>query len=172
MPSAEPTPCGFQTVQGAPWDWWDNATYGTTADAYQGVPSGTMGCLALLGNPDMSEDKGLAFADMMSEFFTPRVFAALNADDAIETEILGANDIELFDLSIFPNPAKNEMRISTNIEMNSYDLFDLTGKLIFTRSNIKSNTTSIKRNGLNSGLYLTRITDVNGNSVIRKIIFE
>jgi acetyl esterase/lipase len=171
-PSGEPTLCGYQTVQGAPWDWWDNDTYGAMADAYQGVTPGTMGCLALLGNPDMSEDKGLAFTDMMSEFFMPRVFVALNADDAIETEILGTNDIEQFDLSIFPNPAKNEMRISTNIEMNSYDLYDLTGKLIFTRSNIKSNTTSIKRNGLNSGLYLTRITDVNGNSVIRKIIFE
>jgi CTP:molybdopterin cytidylyltransferase MocA len=77
-PSASPTPCGYQAVQNAPWDWWDNATYGAMADGYHGVPSGTMGCLALLGNPDMSSEKGAAMCDMMDEFFTPRVAAALN----------------------------------------------------------------------------------------------
>ena len=76
-PSAAPTLCGLQAVQNAPWDWWDNTVYGAMADAFQGVPSGTMGCLALLGNPDMSEEKGKAIANMMSDFFTPRVYAAL-----------------------------------------------------------------------------------------------
>jgi hypothetical protein len=51
--------------------------YGMMADAYQGTPSGTMGCLALRGNPDMSPEKGVAFCDMMDQFFTPRVAAAL-----------------------------------------------------------------------------------------------
>lgn len=95
-PAAEPTVCGFQTVQNAPWDWWDNLTYTTIADEYHGVPPGTMGCLALLGSPDMSEEKGLAFADMLSEFFTPRVHAALNADEMIEIEVpatYGCNDM-------------------------------------------------------------------------------
>ena len=77
MPSAAPTLCGLQAVQNAPWDWWDNTVYGAMADVFQGVPSGTMGCLALLGNPDMSEEKGKAMANMMSDFFTPRVYAAL-----------------------------------------------------------------------------------------------
>ena len=76
-PSTEPTVCGFQAEQNSPWDWWNNETYGPIADGYQGTPAGTMGCLALLGNPDMSEDKGKAMADMMSDFFTPRVYAAL-----------------------------------------------------------------------------------------------
>ena len=76
-PSAAPTPCGLQAVQNAPWDWWDNTVYGAMADAFQDMPSGTMGCLALLGNPDMSEEKGKAMANMMSDFFTPRVYAAL-----------------------------------------------------------------------------------------------
>ena len=76
-PSAAPTLCGLQAVQNAPWDWWDNTVYGAMADPFQGVPSGTMGCLALLGNPDMSEEKGKAMANMMSDFFTPRVYAAL-----------------------------------------------------------------------------------------------
>jgi len=87
-PSTEPTLCGFQTVQNAPWDWWDNATYGATADAFQGVPEGTMGCLALLGNPDMSEDKAMAVIDMMDEFFAPRVLAALSENGPMEEEVV------------------------------------------------------------------------------------
>jgi hypothetical protein len=76
-PSAAPTPCGLQAVQNAPWDWWDNTVYGAMADGYHETPPGTMSCLALLGNPDMSEEKGKAMANMMSDFFTPRVYAAL-----------------------------------------------------------------------------------------------
>ena len=171
-PSTTPTVCGFEMAQNAPWDWWDNDSYGATADVYHDQTPGTMGCLALLSNPDMSEEKGLAFVNMLSEFFTPRVFAALNVDGGIESPILANEELELFNLSIFPNPAKNELRISTNTEISSYDLYDLTGKLIFNNMNVNSNTATIYRNGLNSGLYLTKITDANGNSVIRKIIFE
>ena len=76
-PSAAPTTCGLQAVQNAPWDWWDNTVYGAMADGYHETPPGTMSCLALLGNPDMSEEKGKAMANMMSDFFTPRVYAAL-----------------------------------------------------------------------------------------------
>ena len=40
-----------------------------------------MGCLALLDSPDMSEEKGMAYADMMQEFFAPRVFVALGLEE-------------------------------------------------------------------------------------------
>jgi hypothetical protein len=171
-PSTTPTVCGLEAVQNAPWDWWDNVAYTTSADVYHDQLPGTMGCLALLSNPDMSEEKGLAFANMLSEFFTPRVFAALNVDGTIESPILNAEELEFFDLSIFPNPAKNELRISTDTEISSYELYDLTGKLIFNNMNVNSKSTTIYRNELNSGLYLTKITDINGNGIIRKIIFE
>ena len=66
-PSAVPTACGMAEWDGAPWQWWDNATYDMMAGAYQGQPAGVMGCLALLSNPDMSEEKGMAFTDMLEE---------------------------------------------------------------------------------------------------------
>ena len=45
-----------------------------------------MGCLALLDSPDMSEEKGMAYADMMQEFFAPGVFVALTGleEEAME----------------------------------------------------------------------------------------
>ena len=78
--SSEMTPCGPYEVQGSPWDWWDNDLYGAIADQYQGTDPGTMGCLALLDSPDMSEDKGMAYADLIQQFMAPRVFNALGLE--------------------------------------------------------------------------------------------
>ena len=80
-PAAAPTPCGFQEVDGAPWQWWDNLTYGTMANAFwqdSTLTEAAYMCDALLSTPDMSEAKGLAFCDMLDEFFTPRINAALD----------------------------------------------------------------------------------------------
>ncbi len=99
-PSDELTPCGPYEVQGSPWDWWDNELYGAIADAYQGTDPGTMGCLALLDSPDMSEEKGMAYVDLIQQFMAPRVYAALELegetinslfDEAITNENVNAN---------------------------------------------------------------------------------
>ena len=79
-PSTDMTPCGPYEIQGSPWDWWDNELYGAIADAYQGTPEGTMGCLALLDSPDMSEEKGMAYVDLIQQFMAPRIYAALELE--------------------------------------------------------------------------------------------
>lgn len=176
-PSATTTACGMQEWDGAPWQWWDNAVYGASAEAYNAsgatpYPAATWSCVATLSNPDMSETKGLAFVDMLEEFFTPRVYAALNADGEIEQSSLSTPEISNYNMSIFPNPSNKEMQISADSEISSYSVFDLTGKLILNQSDINANTAIIPRNGLKNGLYLAQISDVNGNSITRKIIFK
>ena len=55
-------------VDGAPWQWWDNLTYGTMANAFwqdSTLTEAAYMCDALLSTPDMSEAKGLAFCDML-----------------------------------------------------------------------------------------------------------
>ena len=95
-PSAAPTVCGMQTVQNAPWDAWNNAMYDAMASVYQGQPAGVMGCLATLGNPDMSEEKALAMLDMMDEFFAPRIDAALSTPSSdVDNEGPTSQTIEL-----------------------------------------------------------------------------
>ncbi len=93
-PSAAPTVCGMQAVQNAPWDAWDNTMYDAVASVYQGLPAGVMGCLATLGNPDMSEEKALAMLDMMDEFFAPRIDAALSPSP-VDYEGPTSQEIEL-----------------------------------------------------------------------------
>ena len=85
-PSAVPTACGMADWDGAPWQWWDNNVYAATAEVYNATaglsfPANVWGCLATLSNPDMSEEKGLAFTDMLEEFFTPRIYSALISEN-------------------------------------------------------------------------------------------
>ena len=165
-PSAVPTACGFELEQGAPWDWWDNTWYGGIADTYHEVPSGTMGCLALLGNPDMSEEKGLAMADMMSEFFTPRVYVSLIG----EIPYIGIEEKFVEAISIYPNPSNNFITVSSPLDITALKLYSVEGKLL---RNYKVNSTevTIEKDKLSEGLYFMEI-EINNQLVKKSVIFN
>jgi dienelactone hydrolase len=166
-PSEVLTGCGFQTEQGAPWDWWDNEWYTGLADTYHGQAAGTMGCLALLGNPDMSEEKGMAMADMMSEFFTPRVYVSLVgpiSDIGITEELVEK-------VNIYPNPANNFITINANNNtISSVKLYSVEGKLL---RNYTTNSTSviIEKNGLTNGLYFVEL-EINKQTIKKSVVFN
>ena len=171
VPSSTPTACGFQAEQNAPWDWWDNDMYGAIADAYQGTPAGTMGCLALLGNPDMSEEKGIAMTDMMSDFFTPRVYAALISSQVPITygcteinscnfnEEANFNDgscISLFELNLTVTGVNEVLMLTTNA-VNATIVWSLNGVEI-EGSNTEYTPTE-------NGNYTVMVTDEEGCSL-------
>ena len=83
-PAPSTTPNAFDELQeewGAPWDWWDNTTYGIQAEAVNGVPGMTSPAFfeanALLGNPDMSALKGNLYLDTIQAYLNPRIFEVL-----------------------------------------------------------------------------------------------
>ena len=163
-PSDVPTVCGFETEQGAPWGFWDNATYTAMADGYHGTPAGTMGCL---GNPDMSDEKGMAMADMMSEFFTPRVYVSLVGpiSDIGITEELAEK------VNIYPNPANNFITINANNNtISSVKLYSVEGKLL--RSHTTNQTSVIiEKNELTNGLYFIEL-EVNKQTIKKSVVFN
>lgn len=62
---------------------------------------------------------------------------------------------------VFPNPANNNVTISSATEMLRVDLFDATGKLMYSEaSNSKSTTVNVAQYA--SGLYYIRITTADG----------
>jgi hypothetical protein len=101
-PPAE-TPCGPGQWGGSPWQWWDNTTYGPMGDAFNGLPAGTTVCLAMQDNPDMSEAKGLAFTDMIEEYMTPRINAAMSVDASEINVVLGCTDPNATNFDPFAN---------------------------------------------------------------------
>ena len=98
------TPCGIPGQWGgSPWQWWDNATYGPMGDAYNGLDAGSTVCSAMQDNPDMSEAKSLAFTDMIEEYMTPRINAAMSVDASEINVVLGCTDPNATNFDPFAN---------------------------------------------------------------------
>ena len=73
------------------------------------------------------------------------------------------------DLSVFPNPVKEEVNISINGAARfpaSVQLMDISGRLITTKV-AETASTSISMAGLSSGIYLLRYTDAEHTQTIR-----
>ena len=86
---------------------------------------------------------------------------------------LSINDVIDNNILVYPNPANKAINItSNNTYIYSFDLYNAIGELMLSISDINSKVMSINRNELNSGIYISKITDTNGNSVVRNIIFE
>ncbi len=68
-------------------------------------------------------------------------------------------------VTLFPNPAKNNITINTQLSNNdNIKIFDVTGKLMMTkRFNSKSITLSVS--DFNNGLYFYNINDAKGNVI-------
>ncbi|MGP8216087.1 MAG: T9SS type A sorting domain-containing protein [Bacteroidia bacterium] len=69
--------------------------------------------------------------------------------------------------SVYPNPANTALNVEVDLPLGQTDnicLYDELGKKIICQE-LNSNLTTISINSLSSGIYLYRITDINGNLV-------
>jgi hypothetical protein len=77
----------------------------------------------------------------------------VNADEVELSTIVGFDDMENdLAFNFNPNPAKEEIRIST-LEEVSIVIYDLTGKVVMRKNNVENNTT-INISNLETGVYL------------------
>jgi len=68
-------------------------------------------------------------------------------------------------VSLYPNPAKNEITIETSLTNNSsIKILDVTGKLVTSR-NFTNNKITLSISNLDNGLYFYNIHDANGNVI-------
>lgn len=69
-----------------------------------------------------------------------------------------------FDIDVYPNPAKNNLFIDSDIDLSAYRLTDLSGKvLIHQKDYINGNGISI--NSMNAGLYFLELFDNQGRHI-------
>jgi uncharacterized protein YjdB len=72
---------------------------------------------------------------------------------------------------VYPNPAKDRLEVNCPNGLRQIELFDISGrKVSFSKFN-GENAISFPKNFSDSGLFILRITDVKGNSYMRKIVF-
>ena len=166
-PSTQPNMFGeFEEEQASPWDWWDNIAYDMMFAAVNGAPAGYGAANSILGNPDMSASKGRTYIDTIQGYLNPRIYVALNLGGT--SSIYNAVD---FSTNIYPNPAKDNIIIeNNNFEMESFNLYNITGKLIKSEI-INGMSKTINVSDLSEGVYLLEINNKQV-SIKRKIIIE
>lgn len=89
-------------------------------------------------------------------------------------EIAGTEDISLENsLTMLPNPTSENVSFSLktgNIE--TIQLFDIRGRMVFSEKNISSNKKTVSVSNLNSGIYFAQITSEKGQSAVKKLMVQ
>lgn len=83
---------------------------------------------------------------------------------ASPTTAIVENNLASTRVVLFPNPAKNQITISTEITNGTFEILDLTGKLV-TSFKINSNLFTINLNKLNNSIYFYNVKDKSGTTI-------
>ena len=83
-------------------------------------------------------------------------------------ETASINETNKTKFSIYPNPAQDELKISSESEIQTLEIYDLAGRALLTKQAIPAEN-SIDISTLLSGTYLVKITS-NGTTHIQKLI--
>lgn len=78
---------------------------------------------------------------------------------------------ESTDFVLYPNPTKGLLQIKTKQQINSIKVTDVFGKQVYF-SKINKSETEINISNLTNGIYFVRLSDLKGNSVVKKIVKE
>ena len=168
-PAPSTTPNAFGELQeewGAPWDWWDNATYDAQFAAVNGAPAGYGAANSILGNPDMSAIKGNLYIDTIQGYLNPRMYIALGL-----SANTGVNEVIDASTEIYPNPANNSLNIvSYAAGINTIAIYNLNGQEVLN-TEVNANQIRLNTSNLAKGVYIIDIKS-NDASVKRKLIIE
>ena len=158
--------------QAGPWEWYDINDLHTLGTIY-GLTNGAVDTIygsGLLTDPNMSKAKGMAYIDSIQGYLAPRMVQAL----ALPGMYLGIENV--YDASITvevsPNPSSDNFEVlSRQSPVQSYELYDLSGKLIFTATLKDAVSFTINGKDLSKGIYLLTVKTKTGKAV-KKLVVE
>ena len=84
------------------------------------------------------------------------------------SNVLGVNETELFNFSIYPNPTTTSFSINTNA--SHIEIYDLTGKLIKSFNGVYTRTDTFDISSLNTGVYMVKVSNDNNQTMTTKLI--
>jgi len=95
-------------------------------------------------------------------FYLENIYFWTNANDIKQLNVLSNND-----LSVYPNPAENNLYFASKTTLSKVAIFNLDGKQVKEYDNVLK---SIDVSDLKTGDYIMRLTDTNGKTVTSKFI--
>jgi hypothetical protein len=69
---------------------------------------------------------------------------------------------------VFPNPSENFLSIEGLPTNATIQITDLNGRLLYSASELNSNTHNVNMSNLASGMYLLKVSDVQGKFLFAK----
>lgn len=86
--------------------------------------------------------------------------------------ILSSEDFHKTQFAIHPNPAKNQLFITSKNTMGNLKakIYDIAGKLISTQNVMSKKQVSINVSQLSSGIYFLNVEDESGNTAVKKLV--
>jgi hypothetical protein len=113
-----------------------------------------------------------AFGDVKKIITCGNGCYAFNTSDnkviIINDSTLGLSEINTRNiLSIYPNPTSDFLYIKSDVEIKEVNILDLNGRII---NNLDFVDNKIYLGALQTGIYLAKISDINGNITTEKII--
>lgn len=94
----------------------------------------------------------------------------VNIDDFVINGTLSDENFDLQKISVYPNPSKGIYNISLgNLEPSSIDVYDISGKLVFSKKEIAISNfeTSINLTHTSAGIYFLKLIINNQSHVLR-----
>lgn len=114
---------------------------------------------------DMEDDGMAMFSNRVDENAS-----AVTAPSSFDFSSLSVDDIVLENLiSIYPIPADKEITVDSNVEIESFSVYDFSGKQVLKNSTFtKGKNIDISR--LSNGVYLLKLTLESTDTITRQII--
>lgn len=134
------------TVESAPWQWWDS--------------SDPMHANGLATNPNMSKAKAMLYIDTIMGYMIPRMYEGLTIDS------IGLNTLNKSltnnEVRVFPNPSNGTFSVSTSSNIESIEVFSITGQMVYTVKNISSSVYEVSNTTLDKGVYFIKVKTNSG----------
>jgi hypothetical protein len=158
---------------GAPWEWWDRPTIqAATSGTFYVYPIPASGSVAdslsFMVNPLMSPAKGRAYIDTIVNYVAPRIAVQFDLVDFTGIKELPSLSGKL---TVYPNPAKDEVSISLPVTISSVSVLDITGREVLVMA-AKDKSVRVDVSSLNQGLYFINAKTADGRSAVKRIVVE
>jgi glucose/arabinose dehydrogenase len=140
------------------------------------VCSGLIGTVDALGNlTDHGDFNGswVSFGvDVNEELYIVNIGGSIFR--VIDTAIIGTSEFDNpLSIVMTPNPATENLNILVeNDQIRSISIVDIKGSLLLKEDNLLSSSINLDVSSLSQGFYIVKITSVNGNFNIKKLIVK
>ncbi len=137
----------MEPLSNAPWEW-------TSFPGLPPIPGVTSGFQC---NTDKST--AMAYIDTIIRFYAPRACFALGLQNCVD-QILGSKEPLAKNIEVLaaPNPATDEVRLSSSEEILAIQVIDKIGRLVRNVNSVNNTTYTLRRDGLQAGLYVVKLS--------------